>query len=108
MVRSGGSARVHPDSVHPSLHNLDAADVAIDFFAATPGVEFIASCLGRHDLVATVGVSSLDEMHEVLDKARAMESVASVECWLHLKIVQERYAKPLDKMLAMKAQENGH
>ncbi|GAB2712859.1 Lrp/AsnC family transcriptional regulator [Arthrobacter bambusae] len=81
---------------------------AVDFFSATPGVEFIASCLGRHDLVATVGVSSLDEMYDILDKVRAMDSVASVECWLHLKIVQERYAKPLDKMLATKAQSNGH
>jgi DNA-binding Lrp family transcriptional regulator len=71
-------------------------------------VEFIASCFGRHDLVATVGVSSLDEMYEILDNVRAMESVASAECWLHLKIVQERYAKPLDKMLAAKAQANGH
>ena len=43
-----------------------------------------------------------------LDKVRAMGSVASVDCWLHLKIVQERYAKPLDKMLATKAQSNGH
>ncbi|WP_168404718.1 Lrp/AsnC family transcriptional regulator [Arthrobacter silvisoli] len=76
---------------------------AVDFFAATPGVEFIASCLGRHDLVATVGVSSLDEMYGILDKVRAMDSVARVESWLHLRIVQERYAKPLDKMLAAKA-----
>jgi len=73
---------------------------AIAFFSATPGVEFIASCFGRHDVVATIGVSSLDEMYETLDRVRAMESVASVESWLHVRIVQERYAKPLDKMLA--------
>jgi len=46
-------------------------------------VEFIASCFGRYDLVA------------------------SVESWLHLRIVQERYAKPLDKMLAKRTHANG-
>ncbi|HCC41459.1 MAG TPA: Lrp/AsnC family transcriptional regulator, partial [Arthrobacter bacterium] len=40
--------------------------------------------------MATLGVSSLDEMYEILDKVRAMASVASVESWLHLRIVQER------------------
>ncbi|WP_426979747.1 Lrp/AsnC family transcriptional regulator [Pseudarthrobacter sp. O4] len=80
---------------------------AIAFFSATPGVEFIASCFGRYDLVATAGVSSLDEMYEILDKVRAMGSVASVESWLHLKIVQERYAKPLDKMLATRTHADG-
>ena len=77
------------------------------YFSSTPGVEFIASCFGRFDLVATLGVSSLDEMYEILDKVRAMASVASVESWLHLRIVQERYAKPLDKMLAMRTHANG-
>lgn len=81
---------------------------ATEYFSATSGVEFIASCFGRYDLVATVGVSSLDEMYEVLDKVRALDSVASAECWLHLRIIQERYAKPLDKILATKAQSNGH
>lgn len=70
-------------------------------------MEFIASCFGRYDLVATIGVSALDEMHEILDKARAIESVASVDSWLHVRIVQERYAKPLDKMLAKRAHANG-
>lgn len=80
---------------------------AIDFFSATPGVEFIASCFGRYDLVATIGVGALDEMHEILDRVRAMESVASVESWLHVRIVQERYAKPLDKMLVKRTNANG-
>lgn len=79
----------------------------IEFFSAIPGVEFIASCFGRHDLVATVGVSSLDEMYAILDNVRSMDSVASVESWLHLRIVQERYAKPLDKMLAKRLHAGG-
>ncbi len=76
---------------------------AIDFLAATEGVEFIATCFGRYDLVATVGVASPDEMHGILDRLRALDSVAGAESWLHLKIVQERYDKPLDKILASRA-----
>lgn len=52
-------------------------------------------------------MSALDEMHEILDKVRAMESVASVESWLHVRIVQARSAKPLDKMLARRTHANG-
>jgi DNA-binding Lrp family transcriptional regulator len=76
---------------------------AIDFLAATPGVEFIATCFGRYDLVATVGVGSPDEMHGVLNRLRTLDSVAGAESWLHLKIIQERYDKPLDKILAARA-----
>jgi DNA-binding Lrp family transcriptional regulator len=79
--------------------NSDRQEAA-DFFSSTPGVEFIATCFGRYDLVATVGVSSQEELYEIADRLRSLPSVVSMESWLHLKIVQERYAKPLDKILA--------
>lgn len=82
---------------------VSGTEEAVQFFSNTPGVEFIASCFGRHDLLATVGVSSLNEVNTILDQLRALESVAAAECWLHLRIVQERYEKPLDNLMAASA-----
>lgn len=99
ILRRSGSSRAMAFGFGVSASS--GTEEAVNFFSATPGVEFIATCFGRYDLVATVGVTSLEEMHETLDTVRSMASVASVESWLHLKIVQERYAKPLDKMLTI-------
>lgn len=79
--------------------STDTAE-AIDLLAATPGVEFVANCLGRYDLVGTIGVGSTAEAHGILEQLRALDSVSGADSWLHLKIVQERYDKPLDKILA--------
>ncbi|WP_427019028.1 Lrp/AsnC family transcriptional regulator [Pseudarthrobacter sp. P1] len=85
------------------ITTVSGTEEAVEFFSNTPGVEFIASCFGRHDLVATVGVSSLDELNTILDQLRNLDSVASADSWLHLRILQERYEKPLDNLVAAKA-----
>ncbi|MDQ4503874.1 Lrp/AsnC family transcriptional regulator [Sinomonas sp. ASV322] len=74
------------------------ADEAVAFFATTQGVEFVTTCFGRFDLVATVGVTTPAEALRLMDDARALASVASVESWVHLAIVQERYERPLEAM----------
>ncbi|WP_231497390.1 Lrp/AsnC family transcriptional regulator [Arthrobacter sp. MA-N2] len=90
------------------ISTISGTEEVVDFFGRTPGLEFLATCFGRHDLVATVGVSSMDEMHETLDQVRALGSVANVETWLHLRIIQERYDRPLDKMLEAQTESDGY
>ncbi|WP_026555846.1 Lrp/AsnC family transcriptional regulator [Arthrobacter sp. 35W] len=85
------------------ITTVSGTEEAVEFFSNTPGVEFIASCFGRHDLVATVGVSSLDELNTILDQLRDLDSVASADSWLHLRILQERYEKPLDNLVAARS-----
>ncbi len=71
-------------------------DEVVDYFTAVDGVEFIATCFGRFDAVATVAVDTGAGSLAVLEGARTLPSVVSVESWLHLSIVQERYERPLE------------
>lgn len=72
---------------------------AAEFFSGCPGVEFVATCLGRFDMVATVGVTSAAEALGIVEAARGLPSVVAAESWLHLAIVQERYERPLEGRL---------
>ncbi|WP_427135836.1 Lrp/AsnC family transcriptional regulator [Pseudarthrobacter sp. S9] len=78
-------------------------DEVVDYFSNLPGIEFIATTFGRHDMLATVGVSSLDEVTSILDDLRRLDSVVEADSWLHLRIVQERYEKPLDNLVVASA-----
>ncbi|WP_294564075.1 Lrp/AsnC family transcriptional regulator [uncultured Arthrobacter sp.] len=73
---------------------------AVTHLEKLPGVEFIAKCIGRYNLIATVGVASLGEYNAVIAELRRLPSVTAVETWLHAEIVRERYEQSLDALVA--------
>lgn len=54
-------------------------------------VSFLSACLGRAELVGTVSAESLGAVRTTLDAMRALDGVRSVESWVHLELVKERY-----------------
>lgn len=74
-------------------------DEAVGYLQGLPGVEFIVKCIGRFNLVATIGVASLGEYQRSVAGLRRLGSVASVDTWLHTEIVRERYEKSLDALV---------
>ncbi|MFD0142685.1 MULTISPECIES: Lrp/AsnC family transcriptional regulator [unclassified Streptomyces] len=59
--------------------------------AASEEVTFLSACLGRAELVGTVTAGSLGAVRAALDAMRALPGVRSVESWIHLELVKERY-----------------
>ena len=53
--------------------------------------QFVAACLGRADVVGTVGAGSVTDVLAALEGLRALPGVHGVESWLHLEMVKERY-----------------
>lgn len=59
--------------------------------AEIPGVRFLASTIGRFDLLGTVHATRLEDVVASLDTVRALRSVLDVDSWVHLHTVKERY-----------------
>ncbi|WP_326694881.1 MULTISPECIES: Lrp/AsnC family transcriptional regulator [unclassified Streptomyces] len=58
---------------------------------ATDQVQFAAECVGRTDVIGTVGGETLADVLGSLEKLRALKGVHGLESWLHLELVKERY-----------------
>lgn len=56
-----------------------------------PGIEFLASTVGRFDLVATVAFTRLDDFNTLVTRLRRHPEVLIVEEWLHAQIHLESY-----------------
>ncbi|MGK0721565.1 Lrp/AsnC family transcriptional regulator [Leucobacter sp. W1478] len=56
-----------------------------------PGLEFLARTVGRFSVVATLAFPSLSDFNDLLARLREVESVHTVEPWLHAAIRLERY-----------------
>jgi len=67
------------------------ADVASAAIAALPRVSYLSGCLGFADLVGTITAESLPALRRTLEEIRGCPGVRSVESWLHLELVKERY-----------------
>lgn len=78
----------------------EPAAEAVAYLQELPGVEFIAKCIGRYNLIATIGVASLGEYNRSIAGLRRLGSVAAVDTWLHADIVRERYEKSLDVLVS--------
>lgn len=59
--------------------------------AARDEVTFLSACLGRAELVGTITADSLGSVRAALDAMRALPGVRTVESWIHLELVKERY-----------------
>ncbi len=103
LIESGvvqiGAIKQRSDMTHDLVFGMGviAHDCrpAIDEFAATRGLEFIARTVGRFDLIATVEFDSLRDFNTLVSRLRSLPSVEYCEQWLHVRIVRERYVRTL-------------
>ena len=65
-------------------------------FMAQPGLEFIASTVGRLDLVSTVSFTSLRDFNELIESIVKLPEVSYCEQWLHSRLLRERYERAVD------------
>jgi DNA-binding Lrp family transcriptional regulator len=70
----------------------------IELLKAAPGLEFIASTIGRFDLVATVSFNSLRDFNHLVGAILAQSQVSYCEQWLHAQLVRERYEHTLENL----------
>ncbi|MHC6219528.1 Lrp/AsnC family transcriptional regulator [Arthrobacter sp. MMS24-S77] len=71
-------------------------DDAVAFFSALPGAEFVATCIGRYDFIATVVLETASQSLNVRDDALRLPSVRSVDSWVHTSIIHERYERTFE------------
>ncbi|MGW0662286.1 Lrp/AsnC family transcriptional regulator [Streptodolium elevatio] len=64
---------------------------ALTALTAADGVQFVATCLGRADAVATLGADSTAAVLDVLEDVRRLPGVRVLDSWLHMRMVKERY-----------------
>lgn len=67
----------------------------LDALATTHGIEFIATCTGRFDTLATIGARSPRAFVDIAGALCALPHVQALETWQHAEIVDERYSRPL-------------
>ncbi len=79
--------------------NTSAQDVSptVDRLRRTGGIEFVATTLGRYDIVATLGVAAEATLAERLNRLRKMPGVTRLESWIHLQVFKERYEVSSDE-----------
>lgn len=78
---------------------LDGDDTAaLDLLLAEPMLEFLASGVGRYDLVATITFRGLDDFTALLARLRSAPGVKFVSEWMHARIHEERYQNSLNRI----------
>jgi hypothetical protein len=56
--------------------------------------------IGRYAYVATVVANSIHDYNAVVRGLRALDSVETVETWIHAEVRQELYERDLDRLAA--------
>jgi DNA-binding Lrp family transcriptional regulator len=72
----------------------------LDLLLADPMLEFLASGVGRYDLVATTTFRSLPDFTDFLQRVRETAGVRHVEQWMHAHVHVERYQNSLNRIRA--------
>ncbi|BCW44854.1 AsnC family transcriptional regulator [Arthrobacter sp. StoSoilB5] len=93
-----GATRLRPGSlaIGFGVRTSGAPDEAIAYFSALPETEFVATCIGRYDFIATVVLETAAQSVNVRDDALRLPSVRSVDSWVHTSIIHERYEQTID------------
>lgn len=60
------------------------------------GIRFLATTIGRYDVVATLHADSLAEVVTALEGVRALTSVTQLHSWVHLHTLKESYRYPIE------------
>lgn len=68
---------------------------AVSRIAAMPGVTYVVTGFGRHDVLCEIDVTSRDVLLSTLDAVRAVPGVWVGESWHHLDVVKRSYGAEL-------------
>ena len=71
------------------------AEEAVAAIRDLPEVQYLATAVGRADVIGSVVTYSAEDTLRVLDEVRAVRGVQDVESWTHLSVVKEQYDTPL-------------
>lgn len=98
-----GAIKQRSDMVNDLLFGIGVTcrgddQAVIDIILASPGLEFVARCVGRFDLIATVEFGSLREFNLLISQVRALPTVTYCEQWLHTRIVREQYFRAVTQI----------
>lgn len=55
--------------------------------------EFLAVTIGAYDFIATISAGSADGLVTAIERLRAIEGLAEVDCWANLTITKEQYGE---------------
>lgn len=66
-------------------------DAVLDLLSKDPGLEFLARTVGRFSVVATLAFPSLTDFNHLVARLRELDTVHTIEPWLHAAIRLERY-----------------
>lgn len=89
IVRRGAESRNVAMGV--GLNVYGDPEATAQAIAELSSVEFVATGIGRFDIIATVSSRSLAELRAQLDSVHARPEVASLETWVHLEILHEAH-----------------
>jgi DNA-binding Lrp family transcriptional regulator len=72
----------------------DNDDHAVKILMEIPGVQYLATTVGRCDVIGTATSYDAVPVIDVLDAVRAVSGVTMLESWTHLQYVKENYDLP--------------
>ena len=94
VVRHSGQDR--QSAIGFGIRLTGAHDPVVEALGAMSSVIFVARTLGRFDLLVTVRAFSAAQLVEILDSVRGLPGVSGLESWVHLEVIKENYASPLE------------
>nr|WP_314141994.1 Lrp/AsnC family transcriptional regulator [uncultured Rhodococcus sp.] len=89
LSRPGTEERVIPVGIGVRLRGR--ASAVSDQLVDMPGLRFLATTLGRFDLIGTVHSADLSGTIDVVDRIRGLRSVLEIHSWVHVETVKELY-----------------
>ncbi|WP_200332039.1 Lrp/AsnC family transcriptional regulator [Leucobacter sp. L43] len=87
LVKRGAASRNVAMGV--GLNVYGDPETTAQAIARLTSIEFVATGIGRFDIIATVSSRSLAELRAQLDSVHSRPEVASLETWVHLEILRE-------------------
>jgi DNA-binding Lrp family transcriptional regulator len=72
------------------------AEQAVAAIRDLPEAQYLATAVGRADVIGSVVTYSAEDTLRVLDEVRAVPGVHNLESWTHLSVVKEQYDTPLE------------
>jgi len=72
-----------------------AAD-GIEQIRRLAAIRFLATTIGRYDVVATLHADTLADVVTALERVRALASVTQLHSWVHLHTLKESYRYPIE------------
>jgi len=82
------------------INARNTSAVVLQALKDAPGLEFMATTVGRYDLVATVNFTSLRDFNQLVAAIVKLPQVSCCEQWLHAQLVRERYGHPVEGLRA--------